>query len=93
MRILVIGAGGVGSAFIPTALRRSFFEHIVVADHDVGRAEAAVVRAADPRVSAARVDAFMEPLLQLREQLLGPLVRPKVREQQAGGTERAEAGQ
>jgi len=44
MRILVIGAGGVGSAFVPTALRRSFFEHIVVADYDVGRAEAAVAR-------------------------------------------------
>jgi len=57
MRILVIGAGGVGSAFVPTALRRSFFEHIVVADYDVRRAEAVVARAADPRVSAARMDA------------------------------------
>ncbi len=57
MRILVIGAGGVGSAFVPTALRRSFFDHIVVADYDVSRAETVVARAADPRVSAARVDA------------------------------------
>jgi len=57
MRILVIGAGGVGSAFVPTALRRSFFEHIVVADYDARRAEAVVARAADTRVSAARVDA------------------------------------
>ena len=57
MRILVIGAGGVGSAFVPIALRRSFFEHIVVAEYDVARARAVVARAADPRVSAARIDA------------------------------------
>jgi saccharopine dehydrogenase-like NADP-dependent oxidoreductase len=57
MRILVIGAGGVGSAFVPTALRRDFFEHLVVADYDEGRAEAVAKRAADPRVSATRIDA------------------------------------
>lgn len=57
MRILVIGAGGVGSAFIPTALRRDFFEHIVIADYDIRRADAAVARAADQRVSSAQVDA------------------------------------
>ena len=57
MRILIIGAGGVGSAFVPTALRRSFFEHMVVADYDLRRAEAVVARAGDPRVSAAQVDA------------------------------------
>jgi saccharopine dehydrogenase-like NADP-dependent oxidoreductase len=57
MRILVVGAGGVGSAFVPTALRRDFFEHLVVADYDVGRAQAVADRGADPRVSAAQVDA------------------------------------
>jgi Saccharopine dehydrogenase and related proteins len=57
MRILVIGAGGVGSAFVPTALRRDFFEAIVVADYDVRRATAAAERASDPRVTAARIDA------------------------------------
>jgi saccharopine dehydrogenase-like NADP-dependent oxidoreductase len=57
MRILVIGAGGVGSAFVPTALRRDFFEHIVVADYDATRAARVAERAADARVSAARVDA------------------------------------
>ncbi len=57
MRILVIGAGGVGSAFVPTALRRDFFEAIVVADYDIARAEAVVAKAADLRVSAARIDA------------------------------------
>ena len=34
MRILVIGAGGVGSAVVPIAARRSFFERMVVADYD-----------------------------------------------------------
>jgi saccharopine dehydrogenase (NAD+, L-lysine-forming) len=57
MRILVIGAGGVGSAFVPTALRRDFFEHIVVADYDATRANAVVGRAHDQRVSGARIDA------------------------------------
>ena len=41
MRILVIGAGGVGSAVVPIAARRDFFEQMVVADYDVGRAERA----------------------------------------------------
>jgi saccharopine dehydrogenase-like NADP-dependent oxidoreductase len=57
MRILVIGAGGVGSAVVPTALRRDFFEHLVVADYDLARAEAVAGRAGDDRVSAARADA------------------------------------
>jgi saccharopine dehydrogenase (NAD+, L-lysine-forming) len=57
MRILVIGAGGVGSAVVPTALRRDFFERLVVADYDQRRAEAVAERAADPRVTAAQVDA------------------------------------
>ena len=57
MRILVVGAGGVGSAFAPIAARRSFFERIVVADYDATRAEHVVARLADPRFSAAQVDA------------------------------------
>jgi saccharopine dehydrogenase-like NADP-dependent oxidoreductase len=57
MRILVIGAGGVGSAFVPTALRRDFFEGIVVADYDESRAGAVASRAADSRVTAMRTDA------------------------------------
>ena len=58
MRILVIGAGGVGSAVVPIAARRDFFERMVVADYDAGRAERAVARVAgDPRFVAARVDA------------------------------------
>jgi saccharopine dehydrogenase-like NADP-dependent oxidoreductase len=58
MRILVVGAGGVGSAVVPIAVRRGFFERMVVADYDVGRAERAVARFPDDRrLVAARVDA------------------------------------
>ncbi|HET7180717.1 MAG TPA: saccharopine dehydrogenase C-terminal domain-containing protein [Candidatus Limnocylindrales bacterium] len=57
MRILVIGAGGVGSAVVPTALRRDFFDHLTIADYDLARAERVVARASDPRITAARVDA------------------------------------
>ena len=58
MRILVIGAGGVGSAVVPIAARRGFFERMVVADYDAGRADRAISRvAADARFVAARVNA------------------------------------
>jgi saccharopine dehydrogenase (NAD+, L-lysine forming) len=57
VRILVIGAGGVGSAVVPTALRRDFFERLIVADYDPRRAQAVTDRAADDRVVAAQVDA------------------------------------
>ncbi len=55
MRILLVGAGGVGSAFAAIAARRSFFEQIVVADYDAARAEKAA--AVDDRFVAAQVDA------------------------------------
>jgi saccharopine dehydrogenase-like NADP-dependent oxidoreductase len=58
MRILVVGAGGVGSAVVPIAIRRAFFERMVVADYDEGRAARAVAPfASDGRFVAARVDA------------------------------------
>jgi saccharopine dehydrogenase-like NADP-dependent oxidoreductase len=57
VRILLVGAGGVGSAFVAIAARRPFFEACLVADHDLTRAEKAVVEAGDPRFSAGRVDA------------------------------------
>ncbi len=57
MRILVVGAGGVGTAVVRTIVRRDFFEALVVADHDEARARAAAEGAADRRVTAARVDA------------------------------------
>jgi len=55
MRILLVGAGGVGGAFAAIAARRDFFETVVCADYDVSRAEKAA--AADTRFSAAQVDA------------------------------------
>ncbi len=42
MRILLVGAGGVGSAVVPIAARRSFFDRMVVADYDRTRAERVV---------------------------------------------------
>ncbi|MFU8870537.1 saccharopine dehydrogenase family protein [Micromonospora sp. SL4-19] len=56
MRILLVGAGGVGSAAVAIAARRSFFETMVVADHDLGRAERAVAGRGD-RFVAAHLDA------------------------------------
>lgn len=60
MRILLVGAGGVGGAVTAIAARRGFVERLVVADHDPARAEKAVAAAGDPRFTAARVDASDE---------------------------------
>jgi saccharopine dehydrogenase-like NADP-dependent oxidoreductase len=58
MRVLVVGAGGVGSAAVGIAARREFFELMVVADYDVHRAERAVsAHQGDGRFVAAQVDA------------------------------------
>jgi saccharopine dehydrogenase (NAD+, L-lysine-forming) len=67
MRILVIGAGGVGSAAVGIAARRTFFEHMVVADYDPARVEHALAQVAgDDRFSGARVDASdVDPMVAL----------------------------
>ncbi len=57
MRILILGAGGVGSAAALIAARRSFPSHVVLADYDKTRAEAAAVATKDDRFVAAQVDA------------------------------------
>ncbi|HKT02880.1 MAG TPA: saccharopine dehydrogenase C-terminal domain-containing protein [Rugosimonospora sp.] len=57
MRVLLLGAGGVGSAAVAIAARRDFFEHFVVADYDLARAQRAVASVADGRFHPARVDA------------------------------------
>ena len=46
MRVLVLGAGGVGAAVAAVAQRRDFFERIVFADVDETRARRAVERTA-----------------------------------------------
>lgn len=56
MRILLVGAGGVGSAAVAIAARRSFFDTVVVADYDPIRAERAVAGHGD-RFVAVSVDA------------------------------------
>ncbi|WP_283134482.1 saccharopine dehydrogenase family protein [Rhizohabitans arisaemae] len=60
MRILLIGAGGVGSAVAAIAARRGFFEKLVVADYDENRAIRAVEGVRDPRMTAIRLDASDE---------------------------------
>ena len=69
MRVLVVGAGGVGSAFISIASRRAAYTHITIADIDLERAEQAVAEAIDTgalpdptgeRLAAATVDASDE---------------------------------
>ncbi|MEU1620231.1 saccharopine dehydrogenase C-terminal domain-containing protein [Streptomyces sp. NPDC005722] len=64
MRVLLVGAGGVGTAIARIAACRPFFEAMVVADRDLVRAEAAVASVASAdgggRFSAARVDASDE---------------------------------
>jgi len=57
MRILIIGAGGVGSSAALIAARRDFYEHIVIGDYDGDRAAALVARIGDDRFSAIQIDA------------------------------------
>ena len=57
MRILLVGAGGVGAAFAAIAARRDFFDAIVVADYDVAEAErAAAYRRPVRRRAGRRLD-------------------------------------
>lgn len=57
MKILIVGAGGVGSAAVRIAVRRTFFDTLVVADYDPARPAALVSAVGDPRLVAAQVDA------------------------------------
>jgi saccharopine dehydrogenase (NAD+, L-lysine forming) len=54
MRILLVGAGGVGTAFARIAARRRFAE-LIIGDYDLARAQRAA--AADDRFSAVSIDA------------------------------------
>ncbi|MER6979507.1 saccharopine dehydrogenase family protein [Streptomyces carpinensis] len=59
MRVLLVGAGGVGTAVTRIAARREFLTHMVVADYDLARAEAAVAALGErgDRFGARRLDA------------------------------------
>ncbi len=57
MRILVVGTGGVGSAFAQIAKRRSFFEHCALADYDRARPQQVVEQLDDGRFDAHAIDA------------------------------------
>lgn len=57
LRILIVGAGGVGSAAVRIAVRRQFFELLVVADYDPARPQLLVDALGDDRLRAAQVDA------------------------------------
>jgi saccharopine dehydrogenase (NAD+, L-lysine-forming) len=57
VRILILGAGGVGTAAALIAARRDFPSHVVIADYDLSRAEKAVQATGDRRFTAARLDA------------------------------------
>ena len=63
MRILLVGAGGVGDAIAKIAARRSFFELMVVSDYDITRAERTIAwieakhGAQQGRFVAERIDA------------------------------------
>ncbi len=57
MRVLVVGAGGVGAAIARAAAESEVLERVVVTDLDLSRASAAVERCADARFAAQALDA------------------------------------
>ena len=61
MRVLLVGAGGVGGSIAVIAARRDFFELMVVADFDAARAAQVAAATADPRFLPAQVDASDTP--------------------------------
>jgi saccharopine dehydrogenase (NAD+, L-lysine forming) len=72
MRVLVVGAGGVGAAFAAIAQRRPAFERVVLADVSPRRAHDAVARLGEAdRFGAEQVDASD------REQLVALIARVK----------------
>jgi saccharopine dehydrogenase-like NADP-dependent oxidoreductase len=58
VRVLVVGAGGVGAAFAAIAQRRAAFGEVVLSDLELERAQRAVQRLGEPdRFGAKQVDA------------------------------------
>lgn len=61
MKVVIVGAGGVGASIVSIAETRDFFSHMYLADIDLVRAEQALASLDDPsRFSAVRVDASSE---------------------------------
>jgi saccharopine dehydrogenase (NAD+, L-lysine forming) len=72
MKVLVVGAGGVGAAFAAIAQRRAVFKRVVLADVSAQRAHDVVARLGEAdRFAAERVDASS------REQLVDLIGRVK----------------
>jgi saccharopine dehydrogenase-like NADP-dependent oxidoreductase len=57
MRVLLVGAGGVGGSIALIAARRDFFDVMVVADYDAARAAEVAASTGDSRFVPAQVDA------------------------------------
>ncbi len=57
MRVVIVGAGGVGSAVATVAAGRQVFREVWLADVDAGRAVAAAERTGDDRFRGVGVDA------------------------------------
>ncbi|WP_395728319.1 saccharopine dehydrogenase family protein [Nakamurella sp.] len=57
MRVLLVGAGGVGGAIALIAARRTFFEAMIVGDYDGDRAATVAASTGDRRFTSVRVDA------------------------------------
>jgi saccharopine dehydrogenase (NAD+, L-lysine-forming) len=79
MRVLVLGAGGVGSAFVSIASHRDAYSHITVADIDPSRSAAAAFNArgneSGQRVVSAQVDAADEDqVVQLAESMQADVI-------------------
>jgi saccharopine dehydrogenase (NAD+, L-lysine forming) len=64
VRILILGAGGVGSAAALIAARRDYPSHVVVADYDLSRSRKAVEATRDRRFHEAQLDASDQPAIE-----------------------------
>ena len=71
MRVLIVGAGGVGGAIARATADSDVFAHVAVADVDETRARAVVDRCGDARFEAREVDAADSAAIRELAQLHG----------------------
>ena len=64
MRVLILGAGGVGSAVARIIARRPFATRVVVADYDRSRVDAVLAELGDDRFVGAQLDASDEAAIE-----------------------------